>query len=378
MASTLELIAEILMIVGFIVLISSTMLFYKKYKFGAVRYFFYATLILGQRGLSFLSRPNTNENRIIFGSLSLDLIGLILSLYCILLFFESFESETPYTKQNLAILVAISAVVSGLFILTIIVQKEEFSLPTGEGVRLADLNYGMLFTENFYILLIFFVFSLFGLILLLIQSLIIMRFLQKKEKSTQNPEAKMRFSHLKRAMYILPLIIPIFIRFEQFSRFLFVVIAVYLSISIYKGGLFMFRSEMLRLLMVIDDSGIPSYSFRFRDVSGTQMGDDDEMLFSGALKAVSMLFQNLTGSDVDLKEIVLENAHLMIQRIPDAENSNSAVLVANKSSKFYQEALSLFAEQYAKIYHTLPKLQVISGEKRNEVDDIVKQCFGII
>lgn len=378
MVSIIEILGEILQIIGFAVLIISMILFYRKYKFGAVRYFVYAVLILAQRAFSFLNREDIQGSRITFGNLTLDLIGLILALYCLLLFFESFDSETPYTKRNLGILVAISAVCTGLLILYWIVQREEFSFPNVESVRLAELNYGTLFSENIYILLMFFLFSIIGLILLLIQSFILLKKLYMKEKNTEDPEIKKKLINLRYAFYFLPLIAPIFTRYEQFARFLFVLIAVFIAISVLKGGIFIFRSELLQLLFVLDDSGIPSYSFRFRDISSERLTDDDEMLFSGALKAVSMLFQNLTGSEVDLKEIVLENAHVMIQRIPIQNQSLSAVLIAKKSSSFYQDALNLFAQLYSKKANDISSLEVISGAKRQEIDEIVKKCFGIL
>jgi hypothetical protein len=131
-------------------------------------------------------------------------------------------------------------------------------------------------------------------------------------------------------------------------------------------------------LIVIDDSGLPSYTYRFRDNQNSEIGNNDEMLFSGALKAVSLLFSSLTGSEMDVKEIVLEGAHLTIKRSKIANRDVSVVLISDRTSAFYQDAVNLFAVKFP--IHMVPvnEFEVVTGEKKDKIDQLVNELFGIL
>jgi hypothetical protein len=343
----------------------------------------YSIVLFGSRALSFIlvgppDRPdNVVEARELIGSLTSDLLVIILALYSLLLFFESFSSESPYTKRNLLIGIFIAAIFSSLTVLNIIVQAEVGEI-SAQAVRLGEIEISMFREQSLIILALFALFTLASLMLIFVEGIILFRTIDKKRKKAFNDRIKQIFSSLKKSSILIVVAIFLFPAFEQLSRIVLFLMVIYMGKVLLGGGIFIFRDDTLRLLIVIDDSGIPSYTYRFRDSNNDEVGTNDEMLFSGALKAVSMLFSSLTGSEMDVKEIVLEGAHLTIMRSKIAKRDVSVVLISDKSSAFYQEAVIGFSEKFPIYMVPANEFEVISGEKKKKIDDLVESLFGIL
>jgi len=101
--------------------------------------------------------------------------------------------------------------------------------------------------------------------------------------------------------------------------------------------------------------------------------EDQELLFSGALRAISILLEEFTGTNHTIEEIFFGNLLMMIKQCKDL----SIVLVADKSTLFFREALESFSNQ---LYKTIPDIDNtlnFTTEQTKKASLLLEQQFGV-
>ena len=101
--------------------------------------------------------------------------------------------------------------------------------------------------------------------------------------------------------------------------------------------------------------------------------EDQELLFSGALRAISILLEEFTGTNHTIEEIFFGNLLMMIKQCKDL----SIVLVADKSTLFFREALESFSKQ---LYSTIPDIDNtlnFTKEQTKNASLLLEQQFGV-
>lgn len=275
------------------------------------------------------------------------IISLIGVFFFLLLFFQAFESDTVLTRRNLIytyiyLILTVSLIIS---VLTIV-----FSVPT-----LASFNES---EDNILLVIIFplliMVFSLLiSFIFTGVMAVEIYRKVQRKLNQVRDPVIKkvlkrMRYAVLLIALGYLAFFVTDYVTAEILSVIGFTAL-VYLYLS---TGKYVLQDEALRHLILVNNDGMPLYGYEFQkrllneetSAYGGMLISDQEILFSGALKAVSTLIGEFTGAgDMSLREIVLDNSVMMVSRIQGTEVN--VVLLADKSTQYFRDALQMFTQQ---------------------------------
>ncbi len=145
------------------------------------------------------------------------------------------------------------------------------------------------------------------------------------------------------------------------------------------SGIHVFQEEGLRRLMIIDNAGLPLYSYLFSGFEGKEMSsqqlENEEMMFSGALKAISSLFGELTGANQTLKEIILDKIVLLVQLSP--EKDKLVILFCDRPTKFHREAIEHFTDSLFKEVPVWFENLRISGENEATIVELIKKYFGL-
>lgn len=111
------------------------------------------------------------------------------------------------------------------------------------------------------------------------------------------------------------------------------------------SGTFILPAQSLQKFIIIGKEGLPlhSYNFQLEEEENVSF-DSQDVLFSGALKAISNLFSEFTGKmDQALKEVTFESVVVMANQI--ANQRFLAVLLVDQSTRFFQEAFENTTQQ---------------------------------
>lgn len=157
------------------------------------------------------------------------------------------------------------------------------------------------------------------------------------------------------------------------------------------SGIFILQSNSLQRLIVLNMDGTPLYSYNFllkqqetitireNKEEGQQeeeiASEDEDILFSGALQAVSMLLSQLMGTKQQLKEIVFEDVNLITYHLPKSQTS--FILVSEQVTQFYREALENFAQKLPEKVDLNQKNMMFNDEQNKIADELVLQYFGV-
>ncbi len=313
---------------------------------------------------------------------SLITIVQLISLYLILLFIESFESENVLTKKNLILgglmvsatplyfmLSMLMRILIGQYNLTSIEHLFEDSVPT-----YLELSVSVLYV----------IFSILLYVLFFIIAVCIIKRLVSKIRNTRNTDVKNLLKKMTVTLGIM-ILAPVFIGvlFQNPNIDLAgFIITISLGLFFYfynKGGIFLLQSESLRNLIIINESGIPVYSYSFNtfeednSLSKTEC-ENKQILFSGALKAISNLIHEFVGEEKEIKEIAFEDLKLLIKPLGD---KLSIVLVTDLSSKYFIEALEGFKEDVGEV---IASMSTDINLRKNEVENVnalVESNFGV-
>lgn len=306
----------------------------------------------------------------------------LISLYLILLFIESFESENVLTKKNLILGGFMTGIVPIYFMLSMLMRVliAQYNLKSIE--HLFEDNAPTFLELSLTISYIIFTLIIYSLFLII--AICIIKRLVNKIRNTRNAEVKKLLKKMTLTLAIM-ILGPIFIGITSQNANVDlggVLITVSLGFFFYfynKGGIFLLQSESLRNLIIINESGIPVYSYSFytyeedESLSKTEY-ENKQILFSGALKAISNLIHEFVGEEKEIKEIAFEELKLLLKPLGD---NLSIVLVTDISSKYFIEALEGFKEDMGKIISSISTDINVKKDEVEKINCIVEDNFGV-
>jgi hypothetical protein len=367
------------------------LLVYRKNKYQTVKYLLIATTIL--LVAQFITAIFTSSFRI--GDISPDAVPTIMwallsvseliATFCLLLFFEAFMSERVLTKRNNLILMIITSVSTGIIGFGVVVTRvlDEFA------IRIDNLDevFTLLDTSATIALGMFTSFLSMGVIISVVMGILLFKNLMKLRKHTRNQEISKSITKMSLVVLLLTLA-PIVLSgaFQTHISGQIGVLVILLCIGVFflfymRGGMFNIQSQSLRRLLVINQGGIPVYSYVFqhfdkpkKEEDVVEMPDEDqELLFSGALRAISILLEEFTGTNHTIEEIFFGNLLMMIKQCRDL----SIVLVADKPSIFFREALESFSKQLHKTIPNIDKTLNFTKEQTEKASILLEHQFGV-
>ncbi len=297
--------------------------------------------------------------------------------FLLLLFFTTFDEENVLTRKNviLGVLIAmvISSTYSNSFMISLLYEEHFQGFTSITQFDPDNLTNTVLFLlMGFYLNII----AIFGLVIL--QFIMIARLINKKMKRAKNPVVQKIMKRMHRHVYLI--LFGIFLSGVSIIGNLLVLIGFFMIFWIYlNSGIHIFQEEGLRRLMIIDNAGLPLYSYLFSGFEGKEMSDqqfeNEEMMFSGALKAISSLFAELTGANQTLKEIILDKIVLLVQLSPTKDKI--VILFCDRATKFHREAIEHFTDTLFKEVPVWLENLRISGENETRIINLIDNYFGL-
>jgi hypothetical protein len=385
----LVLVSFILRLIIYIYLSIKILIEYAKHRFTPLIYLLLVNIFLSLvQFINLLPESGEFEISEILFQTSVILISVGFALLLLLLFFDSFDQESVLSARN--VMLMFSVLISGILMIlnsiiisTIINEDEErFSDPD----NVVTTN-----SENFiFVILVIAVFL--NLFATLYMGIKIFKTLRSKMKETSNLHVQ---SLIRKIGYggIIMIFGPMFAGILNFIQIgnsglgnilapFVAILGLYIMIHYFlKGGIFLFQGDTLRRLIIITDSGIPIYSYSFRkfdlheDVAADSLSErgGQEVLFSGAIKSISFLLSEFTGSNKVVREIFLEDMVMIIKMLP---NNSSVILLCNKSTKFLRNALNKFSLQVTSLAEEIPDGQAFNTNQNKVANQLLESSFG--
>lgn len=147
-------------------------------------------------------------------------------------------------------------------------------------------------------------------------------------------------------------------------------------------GIYAFQTENLHFLFVFDNAGIPIYSYTFdfihkedSSIDVPSISSPDEILLSGALKAIFSLLTNFTGVNQTVKEIKLEQETILVT--PSKLNQYAVVLLLEEPNAFYRSATLNFSRQFFEILDKIKPNERLVGVQLKQANTLIKEFFGV-
>ncbi len=362
---------------------------YRRHRFTPLIYLLLVNIFLGLIQLfTLLPEPGEYEISLILYQTSIILISLSFSFLLLLLFFDSFDQESVLTGRNVTLM--FSVLISGILMITnsiiisTIINDDEPRFSDPDNVVTSN-------SENIIFVILVTGVSL-SLLVILYMGIKIFKTLRSKMKETSNSEVQLL---IRKIVYgsVIMLFGPMFIGILNFIQIgstglgeilspFVAILGLYIMVHYFlKGGIFLFQGDSLRRLIIITDSGIPIYSYSFRkfnlldDVSADSLSQrgGQEVLFSGAIKSISFLLSEFTGSNKVVREIFLEDMVMMFKILP---NNSSVILLCNKSTKFLRNAINKFSGQVSELAEEVPDGQGFNTTQVKVANQLLEGSFG--
>ncbi|MHA2231663.1 MAG: hypothetical protein ACXAB4_04145 [Candidatus Hodarchaeales archaeon] len=278
--------------------------------------------------------------------ISLLLISLTGATFFLVLFFQSFESSKVLTERNLILTLLFTVLTSGLLISTL---QLAVTLPELEGQSDEEIFEAEPWPLIFPTML-FGIFSLGCLFFLIAMIVRIFLKLRRRIRATTNPIIKNKLKKMRYAvigMLFADMISDLIFDLTGIVLGgLLPILALGYFIYLYStSGTFILPAQSLQKFIIIGKEGLPLHSYNFQPEEGDGLSfDSQDVLFSGALKAISNLFSEFTGKmDQALKEVTFESVVVMANQI--ANQRFLAVLLVDHSTRFFQEAFENTTQQ---------------------------------
>lgn len=372
---------EILVISALVVaILAKILLTYRKHKFPTIKYALTGLLLIGAAEMRVLIsvKKGTQETMGLAMS-SIGLVATIGALYCILLFIEAFSSETPFTTRNAVLGVIVAIVATGMLVTAIQATQLSLAMPDEPPVDVMREGGDLHETEQI-VLLIFLICVGLGFLTTAAIVVFINLILTTKIKECSHRQAKKVLIRMR----ISTVIFAVGGLGEVKGSFGGLVIALiaygYMFWTYSRHGVFILQDDSLRRLIVMNDTGLPVYSYIFREF--TPRGDtegmsaeEENVLFTGALQAVSMLLSEFTGANQAVKEIRLDRHMMMVRGNPNSKCT--IILFTDKSTQFFTDALSEFAAAFFDDVSEIRPNRNLGEEQTTSTDLLVQQCFGV-
>ncbi len=342
---------------------------YRKYRYPSLLFLqlgsvlFLITILLPEFAI-FL--PNT-----VRGLIVLDVFGIILmacSFYLLVLFFESFWSEFVLNRTTILLGVYI-AIMSGIllgtaFTVTLLDENVETGiiLILTEPLSESESALGSWYSNLSWI----------GGLGIFLSFFVAIGQLVRKYQSTRDEEIRKVVAWMLMGLAIMIISALIVSQNLAIGSMPFLVGYGLIFYVYLRQGVLSFRGEALERLLVLDETGLPQYSYRFSSTNEVGSNDED-VLFSGALQAISSLLGELTGTRQQVREITLEGVILVVQRV----GQRTIILVTQQSTKIYREALARFSSLVNEVVGEIPPHQTFSDAQSATTDTLIRESFGV-
>lgn len=304
-------------------------------------------------------------------------IGLVMitltgAFFFLVLFFQSFESSRVLTRTNLYLTLLFTVLTAGLLVSTL---QLAVSFPQVEGKtdeEVFESNTGGWIIFPTLLFIIFMVGCGFFTIAMVIR---VFLKLHRRIQATTDPLIKGKLKKMRYAIIALLWAEMV----EMWTGGVMAVLAFGYFVYLYSSsGTFFLPAKTLQKFLIISTEGMPLYSYSFQpDESESIPFDSQDVLFSGALRAISTLFSEFTGKmDQTLKEVTLESVIVMANQIVDRRFL--VVLLVEQSTRFFREAFDNATEQLDHFISqnkphphktlTIPQIQAM--------DQVIENNFG--
>ncbi|MHA2273180.1 MAG: hypothetical protein ACXACI_15050 [Candidatus Hodarchaeales archaeon] len=302
--------------------------------------------------------------------------------FFLVLFFQSFESSRVLTQTNLYLMLLFTILTSGLLITTLQLSA---ALPEFEGLtdeEIFESEDSDIVTLTLFFFVVFLMGS-FGFSLAMVARVFIK--LRRRIKATTNPLVKNKLKQMRYALVgmVLGSLASETIRDLtelELGGVLSVLAFGYFVYLYSSSGTFILPAESLQKFIIIGTEGMPLFSYNFQpDESESIPFDHQDVLFSGALRAISTLFSEFTGKlDQALKEVTLENVVVMANQI--ADRRFLAVLLVEQSTRFFREAFDNATEQLdhfiSQNQNKLHPNKTLTIPQIQAMDQVIESNFG--
>lgn len=310
---------------------------------------------------------------------SLILITGMGAVFFLILFFQAFESNRILTERNLFVALIFAVLISGLLIISVQISVALPELDGKTDEEIVEMD-SIVFLAFLLVL-----FALSGAIFLLAMYIRIFVKLHRRIKATSNLEIKKKLKKMRYALIgmILGSAIAESIQSSTDNDVvvgeLFAVLAFGYFVFLYStSGAAILQAESLQKLLIISNEGMPLYSYSFQaEDSDSIPFNSQDVLFSGALRAISTLFSEFTGTmDQSLKEVTLENVVVMANQI--ADKRFLAVLLVDQTTRFFREAFEKATQQLDGVVSQskLHPNKTLSIPQIQRLDQVIESNFG--
>ncbi|WP_457557494.1 hypothetical protein [Candidatus Harpocratesius sp.] len=381
----------ILYLIGILVLFGLVFRQYKRLKYKNLRYFLFSLifLIIGSSPQYAFGVSGTTPLAALFRG-NMNSIFLLNSIFFMILFFESFQNENPLNKRNIIFMSLNILIITALLTVFILFMITFFNLPldsigvlSEEAISPSQSLDLQLFDSTMTIMIItFLILSFTAALFAAIETIFLLIHIHWRIKRAISPIQKKTFIQLRIGIYLLgfSLILQPFgnvlIIFEYLHKIVLLFGFGLLTRSLIQHGFTIFQENDLRRLLLINKQGMTFFSYRFRNFENAANNENDELLFSGALNAVSTIFQELTGNSTNkIREINFDTIQMIVT--PTKNQDFFAVLLTDRASNFYREALEKFAYEVMSVIGLVSSIQMLKHNQQTEVEELIIKYFGI-
>lgn len=333
-----------------------------------------------------LPSPANVDFNDIYIAIELMMLGTIYSVLFLILFIDSFNEASIANKRNIVLFSLVSAVETAL------VFAFFLSISLSEDIKAEKVGENLSALQGISILLLFISIA-FATIMIVVLLIFVFKLIRQKISTTVNLYIKRLLLNIRIGGLLIvfgPIVVNVVLiiaagissnDFTIISRLLspftaMIGIAI-IVINMRKGGLFIFQGDDLRQLLIIANSGIPMYGYSFRTFhreDSDTLGDTErEILFSGALKSITMLMSEFTGSNKNVKEIKMQDLVLIIRQ---AGKDYVTVLMTAKSTKFNRDALDRFSIAITDLLSEKSKHETLSTNQIKVANELLESIFG--
>ena len=336
-----------------------------------------------------LSFSNPNLENFPASYLALIESSALIGIFCLVLFFESFVSQAVLNNKNRIYLILITVLTTGLIISSLVAEKVIPSPTIPSDPSFGILNVGLYIEPIITAInspyglsvILYIVFTFLGILLNLFMAISLLIQIVQIGRKTKNKIIRKTVFRMT-FIFVCVVFIPLLVMGIMLSQLgiqvgiLCLLIGIAIFFVFYRsGGMFIIQSRSLRRLLIINSAGIPVYSYLFQHFEDSSREDvtDQDILFSGALNAISSLILEFTGTEHTIEEIFFRNLLMMIKQSKDL----SVVLVADQSTLFFREALESFSK---KLHESIPDIDsknLFSEEQRNFTTMLLEQQLGV-
>ncbi len=299
----------------------------------------------------------------------------------LLLVLEASSTQNVFTQRNILLGVLLVMIATGVLVTASIMKIEEPALYGGLGH--IDFTQPADFMGIGLVLVVYFLLFLFiGDVLIIGQIVLIIQRLAQQKRENLNPKRRENIQNLQIGCYIL-IISSCFTPILPFIGDILMIFGFLLLIwNIRKSGDSLIYEPSLRYLIVMDQGGVPVFSYSFLIGSffepaapeGQKTTSHREALYSGAISGISSLISEMVDSKQTVEQIILNRDVVIVRQLLGGKYA--ALLFIGRVTQLFKDALEKFSNEILPVLETLSPLKILSPEKVENTSQLVAKHFG--